>query len=78
MRYRTGNKREFVVNARNNGRLRLMQWANTRWKVYVKPYQSKVEWQRRSYEETRDEQGWTIVDLKRGTWLVSMEYKYGQ
>jgi hypothetical protein len=76
MTLKSPTERRLLVDAKTAGNLRLMQWADPRWRVLVKPANGEGTWKRRPFNATRDRQGWTIIPLPAGTWDVALRYRY--
>lgn len=77
MTFKSPKERRLVLAAETAGVLRVMQWADKRWKVLVKPANKEEDWEQKVFEATRDSDGWTMIHLEAGTWEVALRYVYG-
>ena len=76
--FKSPTERRFLVDAKSPGNLRLMQWADPRWKVLVRPSDRSEEWNQQPFELTKAPDGWTMIPLQAGTWEVALRYGHGR
>ena len=76
--FKSPTERRFLVNAKRPGNLRLMQWADPRWTVLVRPSDRSEEWNQQPFELTRAPDGWTMIPLQAGTWEITLRYGHGR
>ena len=78
MTFKSPTERHFLVYAKTAGNLRLMQWADQRWKVLVRHAGTAHPWTVSAFEAAQDPEGWTMIHLKTGIWEVALRYGHGR
>ena len=76
--FKSPTERRLLVNAKTAGNLKLMQWADRRWNVAVRPAGALKPWTQRLFESTLDPEGWTMVPLQAGIWEIALRYGHGR
>ena len=77
MTFKSPTERRLLVIAKTPGNLKLMQWADPRWRVMIRPADKSDAWNQRAFETTKDLEGWTRISLQAGAWDVVLRYGHG-
>ena len=77
MTFKSPTKRRFLVHAKTAGNLRLMQWADHRWRTLIRPAGTAHPWTELAFEATQGPEGWTMIPLQTGVWDVAVRYGHG-
>ena len=77
MTFKSPTERRFLVQAKTAGNLRLMQWADQRWRTLIRPAGTAHPWTELAFEATQGPEGWTMIPLQTGLWDVALRYGHG-